>query len=152
MSTSNILNHAINGSVRIALVIMPAFKAGTYMLALASKVLDGATPKMFKFDSKPQAGQDKSMATKVYEKLHGFLPEGVKNQGDAFSGMSTPNLIKGALFYTATAVVSTFVLNKLIGPAPEIYNTVAKYVGSPIRLDTKYDVIQLAVDYVTKKA
>jgi hypothetical protein len=161
--SANIFNHAMNGSVRIGLVVLPAFKAGTYMLELASRVLNQFKPAFLSTNpnqpaqpaqpvqgapaGKPQEGY----AKKVYTFVHGCLPDGITKQSNAFERLSNVDLMKGAAFYTATTLLSIFVLNKLIGKTPEIYNDVAKFVGSPLRFDTNYDVVQIAVNYATKK-
>ena len=158
--SANIFNHAMNGSVRIGLVVLPAFKAGTYMLELASRVLNQFKPAFLSTNQNaaaavqgPQGNPDKpGYAKRVYTFLHGYLPDGITKQSNAFEKLTNVDLVKGAALYTATTLVSIFVLNKLIGKTPEIYNDVAKFVGSPLRIDTNYDVVQIAVDYVTKKA
>lgn len=157
--SANIFNHAMNGSVRIGLVVLPAFKAGTYMLELASRVLNQFKPAFLSTNQAPlaQPGQPSAgpakdgYAKKVYTFVHGCLPDGITKQSNAFERLSNVDLVKGAAFYTATTLLSIFVLNKLIGKTPEIYNEVAKFVGSPLRFDTNYDVVQIAVNYVTKK-
>ncbi len=152
MSTSNYLTQAINGSVRIAFVIAPSFKAGSHLLELASRGLNAALGvigiKLQMPDVSKPADAGDSYATKAYRLAHHYLPKAITTQNDAFRGLSSPDLTKGFIWYTGVAVVSTFVLNKLIGPAPEIYNSVAKYSGNALRLDLKYDVVQLAINYV----
>jgi hypothetical protein len=152
MSTANYLTQAINGSVRIAFVIAPSFKAGSHLLELASRGLNAALGvigiQLKMPDVSAQVKKDESYATKAYRFVHHYLPNAITTQNDAFRGLSSADLAKGFVWYTGVAVVSTFVLNKLIGPAPEIYNTVAKYSGNALRMDLKYDVVQLAINSV----
>lgn len=153
--TANYLTQAINGSVRIAFVIAPSIKAATYVSELASRALNAALgvigvelkmPELVTETNKAKA----TSAMKLYTWVHKFLPASITSKNDAYRGLTSTDVAKGAAFYTATAIVSTFVLNKLVGPMPEVYNNVMKYSGNALRLDTGYDVIQLAINSLTK--
>ncbi len=160
MTSSNFFNHMINGSARTALVILPALKGSMCLVSLANKTFNLGLKGFFHLlgyqEAKPGKADvpaaDLSRMTKAYNFVHSYVPKGITDQKDAYKDLGIVDLAKGAAFYTATTMVSIFVLNKLLGPAPELYNSVAKYAGSPIRMDVNYDVIQLAINYVTKKA
>ncbi len=152
--TANYLTQAINGSVRIAFVILPSIKAATYVSELASRALNAALNVIGVKLQMPELATGKetdTYAMKAYTYVHKFLPASITSKVDAYKDLTSTDVAKGAAFYTATAIVSTFVLNKLVGPMPEVYNNVMKYSGNALRLDTGYDVVQLAFNYVTKK-
>lgn len=157
---TNYLNQAINGSVRIAFVILPTIKAASHLSELALRALNAALsvinvqiamPKKIAHDATKEEKEKASFASKVYTYVHDYLPASITTQNDAFKDLSHTDVVKGFAFYTATAIVATFVANKFIGQTPDVYNTVAKYAGSALRIDTNYDVIQMAINYVVKK-
>lgn len=148
--TANYLSQAINGSVRIAFVVLPSIKAATCVSELASRALNAALSVIGVELKMPEIGKD-TPASKLYTFAHGYLPKGFTGAKDAYKDLTAADVAKGAAFYTATAIVSTFVLNKLVGPMPEVYNNVMKYTGNALRFDTGYDVIQLAVNYVRNR-
>ena len=150
---NNYLMQGINASVRIAFVIVPTMKAGTHLVELASRVINAGL-RLINIEVKMPAvinqGDDPdkaSYASQFYTKIHKYLPASITTQNDAFNRLSTADVIKGTLFYTTVAVVATFAANKLIGPMPEAYNTIAKYAGSILRFDRSYDLIQMGLNY-----
>lgn len=157
--SANYLNQAINGAVRVAFVIAPTVKAGSHLLELASRSLNACLsviglklqmPAMIPAEATDEAKQNASFGSKVYTYVHGYLPASITTQNDAFHKLSNRDVLTGTLFYTGVAIVATFAANKFIGQTPEIYNSFAKYAGSALRIDTNYDVIQMAIDYATK--
>ena len=146
---TNYLNNAINGSVRIAFVIVPTVKATTHLLELALRTLNAGLGLINVQIKLPELKQE-TMQSKIYTYVHAYLPASITNQNGEFKKLSNTDVVKGAAFYTATAIFATFMANKFIGPMPEVYNTVSKFAGNALRIDTKFDVIQLAIDYVKK--
>jgi hypothetical protein len=160
-SNANYLNMIINGAVRVTFVVKPTMQAGAHLLELALRGLNAGLsilnikvqmPTAITQAERTAAEGAKdhkgfSYAREFYTKVHNYLPMAITNHNDAFKGLSTGDLVKGAVVYTAVAVTTTFLANKFIGPMPEeLYNNVAKYTGSALRLDGKYDVIQMALN------
>ena len=144
---SNYLNNAINGSVRVMFVILPTVKAATHLLTLAQRTLNAGLGLIGINPSVPKLGED-TPQSKVYTFIHGYLPKPVTHQNKDLEAMTNSDLVKATVFYTATAIVATFVANKFIGPMPEIYNTISMYAGNALRIDRNFDVIQMAINYV----
>ncbi len=158
MTATNYLNQGINAAVRIAFVVVPTMKAGTHLVELASRAINAGLkvinievkmPELID-ETKPAPVEGHSYASQFYSKIHSYLPKTITIQNEAFKGLTNRDLITGTVLYTSIAIAATFVANKFIGPMPETYNTVAKYAGSALRLDTKYDVIQMAINYFNK--
>jgi hypothetical protein len=151
MTTANLLATAataLNASLRTAFVIVPAIKAAFDLKELAARVFTTSL-EFIGLDFTPvkneSTGKDNPS---LYTRLLNFVPKSIQQHNIVSGNLLTPDVLRGLGIYTATAMVSTFVLNRLFGPAPQILNVVARYIGSPLRMDLNYDVLQMVVNYV----
>jgi hypothetical protein len=161
MTTANLLATAatvFNASLHTAFVIVPAIKAAFNLQELAARVLTtslefiGLDFNPVKNDSTAKESTPKDSAPKdkasLYTRLLNFVPESIKHHNRVSADLRTLAVLHSLAIYTVTVMVSTFVLNRLFGPAPQILNVVARYMGSPLRMDFNYDVLQMVVNYV----
>ncbi len=168
INTGNVIGNLVNGSLRTGFVIIPSLIAGLAVAqigrkacidvltgifraatgaATGAKTTDAATTAATSaMSSAPTSTTVPSSATKTRtERVWAYLEE-VRPQSTAQINYSKE--FKNFAAYSTVAIASTFVLNKLIGNAPELYNNFAKYLGNAIRFDVNFDVIQMGVDRI----
>ncbi len=136
----NHLSLGVNGVARITLVILPALAAANSLTQLGGKALQGGFSSASSFISSKLGGNVNGQKDK-YSNLKSLIPSDLKRWASKAYHTSFNTLVTRFFLSTLTTIVSTYVLNKFLGPMPEIYNNLAKWSFSPIRFDKDYDVI-----------